>query len=77
MTSTDGEWPPYDDLGSRDHLHAIGVIAAAWNFMESVYQAFTQLIFPFHIRPSIRVFELLGNDSRWQLIQDELGGLSR
>jgi hypothetical protein len=72
MTSTDGEWPPYDDFGSKDHLHAIGVIAAGWNFIETRYQAFTQLIFPHHPKASIRVFELLGNEGRWQLIRDEL-----
>jgi hypothetical protein len=72
MTSTDGEWPSYDDLGSKDHLHAIGVIAAGRSFIETQYQAFTQLIFHHHIKASIRVFELLGNDSRWQLIRDEL-----
>jgi hypothetical protein len=72
MTSTDGEWPPYDGFGSKDHLHAIGMIAAIWTSIERRYQAFIQLLFPTNVKAAVKIFELLGNEGRWGLIHDEL-----
>ncbi len=53
-------------------MHVIGVLIAAWNSIEADYQAFIQLIFPFHMKAGIETFELLGNDERIKLIRAEL-----
>jgi hypothetical protein len=69
------KWPLYD-LGSHDHLHAIGVMIAAWNQVETVYQTFIQLIFPDHMAAGIHVYELLGNDERAKLIRAHLPSIA-
>jgi hypothetical protein len=71
MTASTEEWPPYH-VGTRDHLHAIGVLIANWNQVETAYQALMQLIFPHHLKSGIRVFQLFTNDQRVKLIRDEL-----
>ena len=70
MTKQPDEWPHYS-LGSREHLHAVGVLVAAWNMVESTLQAFIQSVFP-QAAASITVFEILGNDGRIKLIRNEL-----
>jgi hypothetical protein len=65
------EWPSYH-IGTRDHLHALGVLVANWNNIETAYQAFIQLIFPQHMQGGIRVFQLMNNDQRIKLIKEEL-----
>jgi hypothetical protein len=69
------EWPPYH-IGSRDHLHAIGAVIAAWNIVETAYQTFTQLIFAHNMKAGVHAFELLGNDERVRLIRAQLPGLA-
>jgi len=61
------KWPPYE-IGSHEHLHAVGVVVAAWNQVETAYQTMIQLIFPHHMKAGIHAFELLGNDQRVKLI---------
>ena len=68
MNSSPEEWPSYH-IRTRDHLHAIGVLIAAWNEVEKCYQAFIQQIFPSNIKST---FQLLNNDQRIKLIIDEL-----
>jgi hypothetical protein len=65
------EWPAYN-IGSREHMHAIGILIAAWNSVEDAYQCFTQLVFPNHMKAGIQVFELMRNDERVKLIRSEL-----
>lgn len=60
------EWPSYR-IGPKDHLHAVGVLVAAWNQIERTYSAFFQLILPWE---NHKIFEVLGNDSRWHMIND-------
>jgi hypothetical protein len=67
------DWPPYH-IGSRDHMHAIGVLIAAWNMVEGSYQAFIQLVFPHNLKAAISTYELMNNDSRIKLIRSELFG---
>jgi hypothetical protein len=64
-------WPVYN-IGSRDHLHAIGVVIAAWNMVETAFQTLIQLVFPHNIKAGIHTFELLGNDERMKLIRAQL-----
>lgn len=71
MSETQNQWPPYN-IGSADHLHAVGTVIAAWNLIERDYQAFIQLVFPSHMKAGIRTFDLLNNDGRIALIRDEL-----
>ncbi len=68
------DWPTYH-IGSRDQMHAIGVLIVAWNMIESAYQCFIQLIFPHHMKAGIGVYELLNNDGRVKLIRSEVPGL--
>jgi hypothetical protein len=65
------EWPSYH-VGTRDHLHAIGVLIATWNQVETCYQAFIQQIYPLNMKSAIRVFQILNHDGRIRLIRDEL-----
>jgi hypothetical protein len=71
MNNSPEEWPSYH-IGTRDHLHAIGVLIAAWNEVENCYQAFIQQIFPSNIKSAVRTFQILNNDQRVKLIKDEL-----
>jgi hypothetical protein len=71
MTASIEEWPPYH-VGTRDHLHAIGVIIASWNQVEVCYQAFIQQIYPHNMKSAVRVFQILNNEQRVRLIRDEL-----
>src|ERR1700719_257483 len=64
-------WPSYH-IGTRDHLHAIGVLIATWNLVENCYQAFIQQIFQSNIKSAIRTFQILNNDQGVRLIRDEL-----
>lgn len=64
-------WPSYN-IGTGDHLHAIGVLISAWNEVEVCFQAFIQQIFPNHLKAGIRTFELLGYDQRLKLIRSDL-----
>jgi hypothetical protein len=70
MTDSD-EWPAYQ-IDSHDHMHAIGVLIAAWNMVETAYKTFIELIFPNHLKAGLHVYELLGNDERVKLIRGEL-----
>jgi hypothetical protein len=70
MAQTEGEWPPYH-LGSRDHLHAVGVIVAAWNDLERAYGAMIQMLMPHNIGAAIQISELLGNESRLAFIREQ------
>lgn len=65
-------WPWYNHIGSRDHLHAVGVMIAAWNTVEMSFQGFIQLIFLNSWTEAIRVYALLNNAGRIQLIRNEL-----
>jgi hypothetical protein len=69
------EWPLYH-IGSRDHLHAIGVVIASWNIVETAYQTFIQLIFANNVTAGIHAFELLGNDERVKLIRAQLPSIA-
>jgi hypothetical protein len=71
MNNPPEEWPSYH-IGTRDHLHAIGVLIATWNLVENCYQAFIQLIFQSNIKSAVRTFQILNNDQRIKLIRDEL-----
>lgn len=64
-------WPEYH-IGTTEHIHAVGVLIANWNQIETAYQAFFQLIFPAHCGSGIRAFQLLSNEQRVRLIRDEL-----
>jgi hypothetical protein len=46
-------WPNYS-LGPKEHLHAMGVLIAAWTHVETAYQALLQLVFPQHIKAGNR-----------------------
>jgi hypothetical protein len=70
MTETP-DWPAYR-VASDEHLAAIGAFVAAWNEIEGVYQAFIQNLYPHDLKLAIRTFELLGNESRSELIRDSL-----
>lgn len=63
-------WPTYN-IGSKDHLHAVGVLVANWTTIEKVYSALFQFIFHGNFQPGMRAFELLGNSSRATLIREE------
>ena len=65
------EWPKH---GTRlkDHYHAIGVLIAAWNDVESAYSALIQILIP-NTRTAVQLFHLLGNEGRWQFILEESG----
>lgn len=63
-------WPPYK-IGSRDHLHAVGVLIANWAEVEQSYQTLFQFMFSGQFNLGIRTFELLGNDGRAALIREE------
>jgi hypothetical protein len=57
---------PYDR-----HMLAIGAIVAAWTHIEVTYHGFIMMLIPDkHV--ALRVYELLGNESRWALVRDEL-----
>jgi hypothetical protein len=71
MNTSPEEWPSYH-IGTRDHLHAIGVLIATWNLVENCYQAFIQQIFPSNIKSAVRTFQILNNDQCIKLIRDEL-----
>ena len=64
------------NIGSHDHLHAVGVMIAAWNMVETAFQAFIQLVFPYHMKAGIHTFELLGNDERVKLIRSQLADIA-
>jgi len=38
-------WPNYS-LGPKEHLHAVGVLIAAWEHVEIAYQTLVQLVLP-------------------------------
>jgi len=72
---TSEKWPLYE-IGSHDHLHAVGVTIAAWNQIETVHQALIQLIFPQHMRAGLHVSELLGYDTKVKLIRTNLADIA-
>jgi hypothetical protein len=61
-------WPNYS-LGPKEHLHAMGVLIAAWKHVETAYQTLVQLVFPQHLKAGIHTFELLGFDGWCKLIR--------
>ena len=74
MDQPSTKWPDYH-IGSHDHLHAVGVLIAAWNMIESAYEAQIQLVFPLHRMAGYRAFELLSNDGRIKLIREGLSDI--
>jgi hypothetical protein len=68
------KWPTYD-IGSHDHLHAVGVMIAAWNMVETAFQVFIQLVFPNYMKAGLHTFELLGYDERVKLIRSQLADI--
>jgi hypothetical protein len=62
------DWPNYS-LGSKDQLHAMGVLIAAWKNVETAFQALVQLVFPQNLKAGIHTFELLGFDGWSKLIR--------
>lgn len=63
-------WPAYS-IGSKDHLHAVGVLVANWNEVERAYQCLIQYAFLGNVKLALRTFELLGNDQRMAFIRQE------
>jgi hypothetical protein len=61
-------WPNYS-VGPKEHLHAMGVLIAAWTHVETAYQALLQLVFPQHNKAGIHAFELLSLDGWYKLIR--------
>lgn len=70
MADDTDDWPIYN-IGSKDHLHAVGVLVANWALVEQSYQVLIQYTFHPDIGLGLRVNELLGNESKWALIADE------
>lgn len=71
------DWPTYKSGASyKKHFHAVGVLVANWSMIERAYEALFQFMFQGNIKLSQRSFELLGNQSRWQLISDICGELT-
>lgn len=65
------EWPPYLNRGRyTKHMHAVGVLIANWATVEGAYQALFQHLFFWNFQLGLRSFELLGNQGRWELLNE-------
>jgi hypothetical protein len=68
---SDKKWPHYQRDEQADHMHAMGVLVTNWQIVEDAYHALFQLMNPGNVSFAFHAFDMLGNDSRAELIRAE------
>lgn len=67
----DRPWKHQEWFGTRDDLYAVGAVIAAWNLCEQALQEIVRRTLKLEWETSERIFQLLGNQSRTDLLRLE------
>src|SRR6266702_2093312 len=65
------EWPPYR-VGNADHLHALGVIASAFNLLEFRFRSLFNLYISLPTKMAFGLFAKISNEMRLDLAYQAL-----